>query len=79
MAKAKVSAAAYKKASTQRTDDGRGSSQPVHSFRTLLADLATVTRNTVTFGDQNTFTMLATPTPVQRRAFSLLGIDLPAA
>jgi len=79
VAKAKVSPAAYKKASTQRTDDGQGTSQPVHSFRTLLADLATVTRNTVSVGDQSTFTMLATPTPVQRRAFSLLGIALATA
>jgi hypothetical protein len=34
--------AATRKARTQRTDNG----QPVHSFRTLLADLATLTRNT---------------------------------
>jgi hypothetical protein len=49
VAKAKVSKAAYRKASTQRIDAGGGDLQPVHSFRTLLDDLATLTRNTVAF------------------------------
>jgi Transposase DDE domain len=78
VAKAKVSKAAYRKASTQRTDGTDGEVQPVHSFRTLLADLATLTRNTVLAG-QMTLTVQTTPTPVQRRAFSLLGIELAAA
>ena len=43
VAKAKRSKAADRKAVTQRTEDGL----PVHSFRSLLADLATVTRNTM--------------------------------
>ena len=79
VAKAKVSRAAYRKASTQRVDAGDGQIQPVHSFRTLLGDLATLTRNTVCFAGQKTLTVHATPTPVQRRAFSLLGIDVAAA
>jgi hypothetical protein len=54
-----------------KTDDG----EPVHSFRTLLADLATLTRNTVHFGDMS---VLSRPTPLQHRAFSLLGIALAA-
>ncbi len=78
VAKAKVSKAAYRKASTQRTDGTDGEVQPVHSFRTLLGDLATLTRNTVLAG-QMTLTVQTTPTPVQRRAFSLLGIELAAA
>lgn len=79
VAKAQVSKAACRKASTQRVDVGDGESQPVHSFRTLLADLATLTRNTVCFGGQKMLTIQTTPTPVQRRALSLLGVELAAA
>lgn len=79
VAKAKVSKAAYRKASTQCVDAGDGDVQPVHSFRTLLDDLATLTRNTVCFGGDKVLIVHATPTPVQRRAFSLLGIELAAA
>jgi GntR family transcriptional regulator len=46
VAKAEPSPAAKRKAKKKRTDD----SLPVHSFRTLLADLATLTRNTVRYG-----------------------------
>ena len=74
VAKAKVSPAARRKHQTKRTDDGR----PVHSFRSLLADLGTLTRNQVRFGKGNAFTMLATPTDLQQRAFDLLGVS-PAA
>jgi len=70
VAKAHVSPAAQRKAKTKRTDDGT----PVHSFRSLLADLATLTRNQVRFGSDNTFTMLATPTQLQQRAFELLSL-----
>jgi hypothetical protein len=79
VAKAKVSKAAYRKASTQRIELGDGQVQPVHSFRTLLDDLATLTRNTVCFGGQKTLAVQATPTPLQRRAFSLLEVELAAA
>ena len=44
VAKAQRSPAAVAKQTTGRTDDGF----PVHSFQTLLADLATIARNTVT-------------------------------
>jgi hypothetical protein len=77
--KAKVSKAAYRKASTQRTEAEDGAIQPVHSFRTLLDDLATLTRNTVCFAGQNTLTVQTTPTLLQRRALSLLGVELVAA
>ncbi len=82
VAKAKVSKAAQRKASTQIVAVGEGEallSQPVHSFRTLLSDLATLTRNTVCFGGQKMLTVHTTPTPVQRRALSLLGVELAAA
>jgi transposase len=72
--KAEVSPAARRKHKTKRTDDG----MPVHSFRSLLADLATLTRNQVRFGGRNGFTMLATQTSLQQRAFTLLGVT-PAA
>jgi Transposase DDE domain len=70
VARARISPAARRKVQTRRTDDGL----PVHSFRSLLADLGTLTRNQVRFGSGNTFTLLATPTPVQQRTFDLLGV-----
>jgi transposase len=70
VAKAQPSPAAQRKANTKRTDDGL----PVHSFQTLLADLATLTRNTVRFPSAHTMTLLATPTPIQQRAFDLLDL-----
>jgi hypothetical protein len=72
VAKASRSAAADRKALTKRTDDGL----PVHSFRSLLGDLATVTRNTMAMDAQPdaTFTLYPQLTPVQARAFQLLGV-----
>jgi Transposase DDE domain len=78
VAKAKPSPAAYRKASRQRTDPADGHSVPVHSFRSLLANLATLTRNAVRIGRSHLTTLLATPTDVQRHALNLLGIVLPA-
>jgi hypothetical protein len=49
VAKAKVSKAVYRKASTQRTDTGNGPIQPVHRFRRLQDDLPALSRNTVCF------------------------------
>jgi hypothetical protein len=70
VAKAKSSPAARRKAKTKHTDDGL----PVHSFQTLLADLATLTRNTVRLASAHTMDLLATPTQIQQRAFDLLGL-----
>ncbi len=53
----------------KRTEEGL----PVHSFQTLLKDLATLTRNEVRVGEQ-TLQMLSTPTPVQQRALTLLKV-----
>jgi hypothetical protein len=61
---------AKSKDALKRTEDG----MPVHSFQTLLKDLATLTRNEVRVGDQ-TLQMLATPTPVQQRALELLRVS----
>ena len=74
VAKAKVSPAARRKAITRRAEDG----QPVHSFRTLLQDLANLTRNRVRFGDARPTTILSRPTPTQTRAFELLGLKIAA-
>ena len=70
VAKAKPSPAAKRKANTKRTDDGL----PVHSFRTLLADLATLTRNTARWANAPAMALLASPTQIQQRAFDLLGV-----
>lgn len=73
---AQRSEAAKRKARTKATDDGL----PVHSFQTLLADLATVVRNTVQVKsptqDPVTFEKLTQCTPLQQRALDLLGVKL---
>ncbi len=51
---------------------------PVHSFKTLLAELATLTRNRVVpagADGEAAFEILAEPTPLQARAFELLGVS----
>jgi hypothetical protein len=73
VAPAQRSPRAKAKAATKRTEDGL----PVHSFQTLLADLATLTQNQVRplGADAVTLDVLATPTPLQQRAFALLGVS----
>lgn len=73
VAPAQRSEAALTKAHTQQLPDGT----PVHSFRTLLAELATLTRNRVVPAgapDEATFEIVATPTPLQARALALLNL-----
>ena len=72
VAPAKVSAAAHAKAASRKTAGGL----PVHSFRTLLQDLGTLTRNTVRLGDAPPATMLAKPTPLQQAVFDKLEVQL---
>jgi transposase len=74
VAPAKRSAAARRKAATKKTDDGL----KVHSFQTLLGDLATIVKNRVLPKDKKipAFDMLTTPTPLQQQAFDLLGVTL---
>ena len=52
----------------------------MHSFRSLLADLATLTRNTVVtaLNTNHTFVLHTRPTKIQEKAFRLLGVDNPA-
>jgi len=72
VAAAKVSPAAHTKAARKHTADGR----PVHSFRSLLHDLATLTRNLVRFGDAPAVVILARPTALQQHAFDKLAIAI---
>ncbi len=70
---------AQAKASTKRTANG----EPVHSFQTLLRDLATVTKNRIRLpatdpAPEQEFDKLAIPTPLQRRALELLNVPLTA-
>jgi transposase len=46
---------------------------PVHSFQTLLKDLATLTKNRLQIGEQS-LQMISSPTPLQQRAFELLQV-----
>jgi transposase len=72
VAQAQRSKAAVKKQTTGMTPDGL----PVHSFHTLLADLATMARNTINTAINPNYplTVVTRPTPVQQKAFDLLGI-----
>ncbi len=72
VAKARVSTAARNKANRKRTPDG----QPVHSFRTLLQDLATLTRNTVRIGKEAPAAVLTSPTSLQQDVFNRLGVPI---
>jgi hypothetical protein len=74
VAKACRSPAAVTKQTTGVTADGL----PVHSFQSLLADLATLARNTIVTAITPDYplTVLTRPTPLQRKAFELLGVDL---
>jgi len=48
----------------------------VHSLATLLDDLATIAANHIQPAQGLPgFTIITTPTPVQRRAFELLGVS----
>jgi transposase len=73
VAQAQRSPAAVHKQTTGLTTDG----MPVHSFRTLLADLATVARNTITTAitPNNPLTVVTRPTTIQQKAFQLLGVS----
>ena len=73
VAKAERSEAARRKQTTGLTDDGL----PVHSFQSLLADLATYARiqATTVLNDKYVFTLHTRPTPIQQRAFELLAVN----
>lgn len=69
VARAEISPAARQKKARGRTTEGL----PVHSFRTLMAELATATRTRFRVGDHG-FDQLAPLTALQERAFQLLEV-----
>jgi transposase len=65
---------AQSKRQKKRTEDDL----PVHSFQTLLKDLATIVKNRVQPklpGARVTFDKITSPTPLQQKAFDLLGVS----
>jgi hypothetical protein len=74
VAQAQQSKAAIRKQTTGMTPDGL----PVHSFRTLLADLATLVRNTIitAISPLHPLIVVTRPTPIQQKAFDLLGLTV---
>jgi transposase len=63
---------ALAKASSKHTADRT----PVHSFTSLLADLATICINHIQpADDMPSFTTITTPTPIQRHALQLLDVS----
>jgi hypothetical protein len=73
VAPAQRSPQAQRKATTKLTAEDT----PLHSFHTLLSDLATVAKNRVlpNTKDPVPFDLITTPTPLQQRAFDLLGVN----
>ena len=72
VAPAQRSPQALQKVHSKRSPDGL----PVHSFQTLLADLATIAKNTVVMNNAAPVQIITTPTPLQQRAFELLHVSL---
>ena len=69
VAPAQVSDEARRKTASLQADDGL----PLHSFQTLLKDLATLNRQEISFRGQ-TFVKTSKPTKIQEKALRLLGI-----
>ena len=67
-----------RKAVTKQSEDGR----PIHSFHSLLADLATIAKNRIQVTvrglttETQTFDRITRPTPLQQKALDLLGVGL---
>jgi hypothetical protein len=73
VAKAVRSEQAKAKDASKRAED----ELPLHSFRTLLKDLGTLTYNIThtTLNPKAKITLTDRPTPVQNKAFKLLGLN----
>jgi hypothetical protein len=65
---------AKRKANSKRMEQGL----PVQSFRTLLKDLGTLTKNWMTTKSDSTigFVLYTNPTPLQAKVFELLGVSV---
>jgi hypothetical protein len=78
VAPAQASASARRKKIQRVNSEGH----PIHSFETVLAELATLcrNRNRIKFDPNSApFDHLTEPTPLQQRAFQLLRDALPVA
>lgn len=73
VAPAQRSLRAESKAATKRTEDA----EPVESYQSLLANLATIVKNTnrPRTKEGPEFEIITTPTPHQQRVFDLLGVS----
>jgi len=73
VAPAQRSEAATRKSAARRTDDDL----PLHSFPSLLEDLATLCLNTISLpsNPDYSFEQPTKPTPLQAKAFELLGVS----
>jgi Transposase DDE domain len=69
---ARRSPQATTKDATKHTPDGL----PLHRYKDLLRHLSTLDRQTINFNGQR-IEKITTPTPLQRRAFELLGAPVP--
>ena len=78
--RASVVAPAQRSSSTQQKVQSRRTQDdlPVHSFQTMLSDLATIVSNRVQPKDGNipAFDIVTTPTVLQQRALDLLRVPL---
>ncbi|MBU8871823.1 MAG: IS1634 family transposase [Gemmatimonadales bacterium] len=74
VAPAQRSPAAKRKAAGKRTDDD----MPVHSFQTVLADLATIAKNRIqpSVPGAESFEKITRPTSNQQRILDLLGVTV---
>jgi len=74
VAKAQRSPSALAKQRYGTTPDGL----PVHSFHSLIADLATLARNTLAtaLSPDHDFILHTTPTAIQQKALDLLGVNV---
>ena len=72
--RAQRSPSARKKAATKQTPKG----DPIHSFQSLLSDLATIVSSTIQPKQLSVacFDKVTQPTPIQQRAFELLEVPL---
>ena len=77
VAKAARSDAAKAKAASHTTPDGH----TVHSFQSLIADMATLYLNTIATAANPKYpiTLATRPTPIQAKAFELLAVPTPTA
>ena len=74
VAPAQRSPTANRKAAAKRTDDDK----PVHSFQTVLADLATIAKNRIqpSVPGAESFEKITRPTSNQQRILDLLGVSV---